>query len=98
MKPVVFHEEANVEVLDAIRYYDTKASGLGLSLLIEIESAAETIGRHPESCALISATIRHKPLRRFPFSLFYAIEPDQIRILAVGHQRRRPGYWHHRLS
>jgi toxin ParE1/3/4 len=98
MKPVVFHEVANVELLDAVRYYDTKAIGLGLSLLLEIESAVEEIRLHPESCALISALIRHKPLRRFPFSLFYAIEPDRIRILAVGHQRRRPGYWRHRLT
>ena len=98
MKPVVFHEEANAEVVDAVRYYDTKAMGLGLSLLLELESAIEEIRHHPEVGPLISTAIRHKLLRRFPFSLFYAIEPDRIRILAVGHQRRRPGYWRHRLS
>lgn len=97
MKPVTFHEEATAEVLDAVRYYEAKTRDLGLSLLLEIEESVGQISRHPEAAALISGEIRHKPLRRFPFSLLYVIEPDRIRILAVGHQRRRPGYWHHRL-
>jgi plasmid stabilization system protein ParE len=33
------------------------------------------------------------PLRRYPYSLHYRLERDMIRILAVAHHSRRPGYW-----
>ncbi len=36
---------------------------------------------------------RSIPLRRYPYSLHYRLEPDLIRILAVAHHSRRPGYW-----
>ena len=35
-------------------------------------------------------------LRRFPFSLIYTVMGDQLRILAVAHHSRRPGYWRNR--
>ena len=38
--------------------------------------------------------MRRKILRKpFEYSLFYVIEPDRIRIVAVAHHRRDPGYW-----
>lgn len=36
---------------------------------------------------------RSIPLRRYPYSLHYRLERDVIRILAVAHHSRRPGYW-----
>lgn len=32
-------------------------------------------------------------MQRFPFAVYYEIAEDQIRIIAVAHQRRLPGYW-----
>jgi hypothetical protein len=37
--------------------------------------------------------LRKAGLRRFPFHVIYRIEPMQIVILAIAHQRRRPAYW-----
>jgi hypothetical protein len=36
-------------------------------------------------------------MRRFPYELYYAVEPDRLLVLAVPHQRRRPGYWIDRI-
>lgn len=36
---------------------------------------------------------RSMPLRRYPYSLHYRIEHDVIRIFAIAHHSRRPGYW-----
>jgi len=42
--------------------------------------------------------VRKKVLTgRFPFNLIYTIEPGRILIIAVAHQKRRPGYWAYRL-
>ena len=98
MKRVTFHDEADAEVIEAARYYETKAPGLGQSFLLDVEDAVEQISANPTAFQLVGDEVRHKLLRRFPYSLLYAIEPDRIRVLAVGHQRRRPGYWRHRMT
>jgi plasmid stabilization system protein ParE len=28
-----------------------------------------------------------------PFSIIYRVETDRVLIVAVAHERRRPGYW-----
>lgn len=35
-------------------------------------------------------------LPRFPYSVVYEVHADHIVIVAVAHQRRRPGYWRDR--
>jgi len=35
-------------------------------------------------------------IKRFPYSLIHTIADDEIRVLAVAHQSRRPGYWRQR--
>ena len=32
------------------------------------------------------------------FKIYFAVEPDRLRIVAVAHQKRRPGYWTDRLT
>lgn len=42
--------------------------------------------------------IRRVRVGRFPYQLAYMTEDDRIHILAVAHDRRRPGYWHRRTE
>jgi hypothetical protein len=32
-------------------------------------------------------------LRRFPFNVIHQFHGDEIRVIAIAHQRRKPGYW-----
>ncbi len=43
------------------------------------------------------AEIRRRVLRRFPYSVVYAVDAEGVLIVAVAHHRRRPGYWAARL-
>ncbi len=45
----------------------------------------------------VKREIRRVPLRRFPFSLFYILEPRLV-VVAFAHLKRRPGYWVERLG
>jgi plasmid stabilization system protein ParE len=97
MRVVTIHEEAAAETNEAAKYYEERVSGLGLLFLAAVEEATEKVRANPEAFQLVGKEIRHKPIRQFPYSLLYALEPDRIRIIAVAHQKRRPGYWTHRL-
>jgi toxin ParE1/3/4 len=92
-KKVSFHELAEFELNDAAVFFEIKREGLGLRFLSAVEAAVAHIREHPETSPVIMQDIRHKVLRRFPYSLMYSIKPDRIRILAVANQRRRPFYW-----
>lgn len=95
-----FHPEAEDEFLaelDRLRAVDAQVAGdfnvevrAGVQLLLEYPEAGPALGR--------SKVLRRKVLRRFRFTLIYALESELIRILAVAHESRRPGYWRSRLK
>ena len=92
------HEEADAEFVEASRRYDAEASEeVGAAFEAEVERAVAFIVEHAEASPASLGNVRRKVLLRFPYSLFYAVEKDRIRILAVAHHKRRPGYWAHRL-
>ena len=37
--------------------------------------------------------VRRAPLSRYPYHLAYLVAGDEIHVLAVAHDRRRPTYW-----
>ncbi len=94
---IMLHEAAEAEMLEAAGYYEERASGLGLSFLGEVETMMQTVLTHPEAYQRVGNELRRAILKKFPYSLLYAIESDRIRVIAVAHQKRRPGYWLSRL-
>lgn len=84
---------AEQEMFDAACYYEMQAPGLGADFLNKIELAFQDISVAPERWPVVRDTIRRRLIRRFPYSLLYRIDPDEIIILAVMHQKRHPSYW-----
>ena len=95
MKEVGFHPEARAELLTAVVYYEDQAEGLGDQFTDEVEHAVQLVSNHPVLGAPLSESsdLRRWQLRRFPYYLIYRSESAKLVILAVAHQRRRPGYW-----
>lgn len=90
---VKYHEAAEEELLTEIGYLELRANGLGRRFFTEVQRAENLIAEFPESAAEIFPGIRKRVLRKFPYSLIYTIETDDLPILAVAHHSRRPGYW-----
>jgi toxin ParE1/3/4 len=84
-----YHEAAEEELLNEIGYLELQAQGLGRRFFAEIRRAEDRIVQFPQSAQEIRPGIRKAILRTFQ----YAIEPEEILVLAVAHHRRRPGYW-----
>jgi plasmid stabilization system protein ParE len=97
MKTVRFLRPAEQEMLDAARYYEIQAVGLGDDFLDKIDSAICDIGEHPERWPLVRFGIRRRLVHRFPYALLYRVDPDDIMILATMHLHRHPDYWLSRL-
>ncbi len=94
---VTFHEEAGEELLEAARYYEERGQGLGYALIEDVEQAVRELSESPLSGPTIGNVLRGRIVRRFPYSLLYVVETGRIVVVAVAHQKRRPGYWKYRL-
>lgn len=97
MKPR-FIEVAQQELDEAHDWYEMQAAGLGRQLIAEVQVAVRRISVFPESCHEIAPEIRRCLIRRFPHALIYRMAGDELIILAVMHQHRKPRYWQERLQ
>lgn len=93
---VTFHELAEAELNEAAEYYESEVSGLGEALIAEVERSVELIRTHTEACPRILQCVLRNILRKFPYCVLYSFVGNQIRILAIASQKRRPFYWSRR--
>jgi plasmid stabilization system protein ParE len=94
----IYHPHARQELDDATDHYDSIDLKLGDDFLEEIDDCIARILMFP----LAWARVQHKSVRRcrthrFPYSLIYDLEEEQVFILAVMHESREPNYWVDRL-
>ena len=93
-----FHPQAEVELIEEAAYYELQVAGLGERFADEVWRATEVLLEHPMIGALADSHVRTFVLNRFPFTLYYSVTSDVLRIEVVAHQRRGPGYWQSRVS
>lgn len=93
MRDLIIRPKAEIELSDAFSWYENQVSGLGADYLNAVEASLYTIKRNPETCPVVHGTIRRCLIRRFPYAIFYLVEPSRIVVLAVFHVRRNPVDW-----
>ncbi|MBI2894035.1 MAG: type II toxin-antitoxin system RelE/ParE family toxin [Deltaproteobacteria bacterium] len=96
-----FHPEARAELVGATDWYGG-CPDVSTDFAAAVQAAIERIVRFPRAYArwpgVENAEVRRCVLRRFPFVIVYAIESDEIVVLAIAHTSREPGYWARRLQ
>lgn len=98
-----FHPAAADELREAALWYDSRRDGLGDDFLVAVESAIASIldprvswGRAPVQGS--QPVVFRRSVRGFPVDLFFIDHEGEVVIVAVAHERRRPGYWAERLN
>jgi plasmid stabilization system protein ParE len=90
---VTFNALAEQELNDAARYYEVERAGLGGTFITDVQRCCEAIATLPLAAPVVRGDIRQRLCHRFPYAVLYSSAGDEIRVLAVMHLRRRPGYW-----
>ncbi len=93
-----FHPEAELELIEAAVHYELQVPGLGERFEAEVRRATDVLLEYPEIGRPANSNLREFVLRRFPFTLVYSATSDVVRIEAVAHQSRLPGYWKSRFD
>lgn len=88
------HPLADGELVDgAVNYTKLVSAQLARDFISEFERSIDLLRSNPMLGAKWAGRYRRLPLPRFPYSLVYILTADRIRLIALAHQRRRPGYW-----
>lgn len=97
-KWVSLHPEALEEAQAAYRWYSDRDLDVGDAFLNELDAAIAAIVEFPKQWPPSTDGTRRYFFRRFPYFVVFRIGQarDRVRILAVAHERRSPGYWRDR--
>ena len=90
---VEYLRQASAELDDAFSWYLERSALAAESFLEEIDHSLLRIAERPDSFPEIEDGARRCVLRRFPYSVIFRTARLSIQIVAVAHQKRRPGYW-----
>ncbi len=94
MTQAIFHPAARRELEEAIDYYNAERQGLGREFREEVQRVLALLTRYPLLGQVVRGSVRRMRLSRFPSHIYYRLlESDNLRILAVAHNRQRPEYW-----
>lgn len=91
---VSFNPEALAEAEEATRWYcENGGANPSRAFIQELRRVVSLATEQPG----IGSPGTHKTtrlyLKRFPYTLVFRVQNQTLRVIAVAHQSRRPGYW-----
>lgn len=94
---VSFNRLATNDYREAREYYAARSPEVAARFVAAVDAAINRISEAPESLPVISGKYRRVRVEKFRYVLvFYARTEYEMRVVAVAHTSRRPGYWRRR--
>lgn len=91
---IVWQDQARAEFREAIQYYrDHAGITVAQNFATETRRITRQLRDQPDIGIRAGDQIRRFPLHDYPYHLVYRLTAWAIIVVAVAHQRRRPGYW-----
>lgn len=88
--------EAQRDIREAALWYERREIHLGLRFVREVRSSIRFIEQNPLRFPIVEQDIRRALLKSFPYSIYFLKNTEDVAIIAVLHQHRRPGTWRER--
>jgi len=92
-----FHPLAEQDFDEAVKYYETCQTSLGIEFAQEVYATIDLISSYPDAWPELSKHTRRCLVNRFPYGVLFQVKSGVLRIIAVSNLHRHPGYWHDRL-
>ena len=89
----IIRPRAERDIQSAYDWYESQEPGLGEEFLEAVRKRLEAIRDFPESCPIIYRDVRRAVVSRFPYLVFYVVQPTRVTVLAVFHHSRSPATW-----
>lgn len=89
---IVFRSTAATQAATAQAWYEMQRKGLGAEFALNLEAATQRAARNPEHFSMVHGQVRRAFLKRFPYALFFLVEPGRMVVLSCLHTRQEPKY------
>ena len=93
MANVTFLPAAYSDYQQALAWYQARSLQAAANFETAVEVALRRIGAAPEQWARCDDRHRFYILRRYPYSIIYRVQADDVLVVAVAHARRSISYW-----
>mgnify|MGYP000886619848 CR=1 FL=1 len=95
--------EAEAELYAAAARYEREVRGLGKDFVAATRAVRQRLRRWPNSGSFVDDVdptlgVRRFPVARFPYQIVYVRVGDDVHVIAVAYDGRKPGYWRDRIS
>lgn len=96
---LIVRPEAEVDIMEAALWYESREPGMGLEVIAELHAALERALENPLAYLLLRTHphVRRVLTRRFPYRIFYIVRSDALVVFAVLHAARHERHWQVRL-
>lgn len=90
--------EAESELYAAASHYEGEVRGLGSDFIAATRAVLQRLQRWPSSGSFVddidpTLGVRRFPVKRFPYQIVYVLVDDDVYVIAIAHDERKPGYW-----
>ena len=92
-RSVRLRDEADRDLSAAAAWYEQQREGLGHEFLDEALSTFQRIAEQPSSYPVVHRQTRRALMMRFPFGIYFRMEPAHIVVVAIVHGSRHPHRW-----
>ena len=90
---IILHPAAEQDLLDAAAFYERQGSrALAARFVAEFKRMGNLLLEQPQIGSPRSRGRRGFAMSIFPYTLIYRVAGEELKILAVKHDSRRPGY------
>jgi len=89
----ILRPRAERDIQSAFEWYESQQRGLGEEFLGSLRERLEAVRSFPESAPILYRDVRRAVVSRFPYVIFYIVQPTRVSVLAVLHQSRNPATW-----
>ncbi|HEV3457293.1 MAG TPA: type II toxin-antitoxin system RelE/ParE family toxin [Thermoanaerobaculia bacterium] len=93
---MVLRRAAKRDLAEARDWYEERQTGLSDAFRIEVDAILQRVREHPEMYPRVDNRIRRAALHRFPYGIFYILDGETIRVIAILHRARSPEQWRRR--
>ncbi len=93
MRELIVRPLAEADIDEAYSWYFARSPRAAARFLDTLELILRQVQVRPESFPLVHRTLRRALLPRYPFGVYFQVDPEKVRIVAVVHTRRHPRRW-----
>jgi plasmid stabilization system protein ParE len=97
VKPVRLRKIAKRDLREATAWYAERNADVAQRFTEEVSRTLELIERFPSTGAPVPGVpdreVRRLPVHNFPYHVVFISLSARIAVLAIAHDKRKPGYW-----